>query len=107
MSIHVSGLYYLGIVDGVAGRFLESYQVLNMVFSVAVLRVGVAVGSFTMITVVQVKRGLSGTGLLGVVVCKLKGREKRLPVLILKCKGSDVLMKDNDIAVIPVKGFNE
>ena len=76
MSIGISGLYYLGIVDGVAGCFLESYQVLNMVFRVGIVRVSVTVGSLGMITVVQVKRGLSGTGLLGVIVCKLKGREK-------------------------------
>ena len=65
-----------------------------MIFSVGVLRVGVTVCSLRMITVVQVKRGLSGTGLLGVVVCKLKGREKRLPVLVLKCKGSDELLNN-------------
>jgi hypothetical protein len=67
---------------------------LNMILSVEVLRVGMTVCSLGMITVVQVKRGLSGTGLLDVVVCKLKGREKRLPVLVLKCKGSNELLND-------------
>jgi hypothetical protein len=94
MPVCVSGLYCLGIVNGVAGRFLESYQILNMVFSVGVLRVCMTVCSLGVVTVVQVKRGLSGTRLLGVVVCKLKGREKRLPVLILKCKGSDELLNN-------------
>src|SRR5205814_5221267 len=69
-------------------------QILNMVFSVGVLRVGMTVCSLGVVTVVQVKWGLSGAGLLGVVVCKLKGGEKCLPVLILKCKGSDELLNN-------------
>ena len=94
MSICISGLYYLCIVDRIAGYLLESYQILNMIFSVGVLRVGMTICSLWVIIVVQVKRGLSGTGLLDVVICKLKRREKRLPVLILKCKGSDELLNN-------------
>ena len=94
MPICISGLYCLCIVDHIMGCFLESYQILNMVFSVGVLRVGMTVCSLGVVTVVQVKWGLSSAGLLGVVVCKLKGGEKRLPVLILKCKGSDELLNN-------------
>src|SRR5208282_6901251 len=94
MSICVSGLYRLCIVDRIAGCFLKSYQVLNMIFSVGILRVGMTICSLGMVIIVQVKRGLSGAGLLNIVVCKLKGGEKRLPVLILKCKGSDELLND-------------
>src|SRR5208282_6180947 len=94
MPICVSGLYCLCIVDRIVSCFLESYQILNMVFSMRVLRVGMTVCSLGVITVVQVKRGLSDAGLLGVVICKFKGREKRLPVLILKCKGSDELLNN-------------
>src|SRR6266496_5563719 len=94
VPICISGLYCLCIIDCITGCLLESYQVLNMVFSVGVLRVGMTVCSLGVVTVVQVKRGLSSAGLLGVVVCKLKGGEKCLPVLILKCKGSDELLNN-------------
>jgi hypothetical protein len=69
-----------------------------MVFSVGVLHVGMMVCSLAVIIVVQVKWGLSGAGLLGIVICKLKGREKRLSALILKCKGSDELLNDLIVA---------
>ena len=52
----------------------------------------VSIDFLAMKFVVEVKQGLADTGLLSVIVCKLKRREKYLLVSILKYKGSYELL---------------
>ena len=94
MSICISDLYHLCIIDRITGCLLKSYQILNMIFGVGILRVGMMICSLEMIIIIQIKRGLFDTGLLSIVICKLKGREKYLPILILKCKGSNEFLNN-------------
>ena len=61
-----------------------------------VIGVGMAVCSLGVISVIEAELGRSGTGLLSVIVCKLKRRKEGLSILILKCKATYELLNNLD-----------
>lgn len=68
MLIGVSFLEGLGALTGIRCRFLEPQEILNVIFDMRSGSVCVPVGACRVMPIVEIKRCLAGTVVLGVVI---------------------------------------
>jgi hypothetical protein len=74
VSVGISLLDGLGVMNRISGCFSEAYTILHIVLDMRIVSIRVSIDSSRMIAIVQVKWCFTGARLLGVIVGKFRRR---------------------------------